>query len=199
MMRVESGSQQPLEGMTRQAYTVSVLQANVYSFVTGLGPALLGLAGYVAVWDVQGLGRGMISLSLWGMLLVAVVGIVVHELLHGVGWLAAGRLPREAVKLGFQWKVLTPYAHARVPMPARAYRWGVALPGLALGILPMLLGIVVGNGTLLAFGFFFTFTAGGDFLVLWLLRRVPGTALVEDHPSEVGGYVYRRDTVAGGA
>lgn len=189
-MHMELGSQQPLEGMTRQAYTVSILLANVYSIVTGLGPALLGLVGYVALWDVQGLGRGMISLSLGGLLLIAVAGIVAHEVLHGAGWVLAGRLPREAVKLGFKLTALAPYAHARVPMSARAYRWGVALPGLTLGIAPMLLGIVVGHGPLLFFGFFFTFAAGGDFLVLWLLRRVPGTALVEDHPSEVGGYVY---------
>lgn len=63
------------------------------------------------------------------------------------------------------------------------------MPLLLLGVLPSLLAIVGGQGGMMAFGLFFTFAAGGDMLILWLLRDVPGDALVEDHPVRAGCYV----------
>ena len=93
------------------------------------------------------------------------------------------------MRLGFQWKVLTPYAHCTVPMPARPYRIGAAVPGIALGIVPIAAATALGNGPLLAFGLFFLLAAGGDALILWLLRDVPGDRLVEDHPTRAGCYV----------
>ena len=39
---------------------------------------------------------------------------------------------------------------------------------------------------LFVFGFFFTFAAGGDFLILWLLRKEKDTYMVQDHPKKIG-------------
>jgi len=58
-----------------------------------------------------------------------------------------------------------------------------------LGLLPSLVGIVTGNAPIMLFGLFFTFAAGGDALVLWLIRKVDPNALVEDHPTNAGCYV----------
>lgn len=63
------------------------------------------------------------------------------------------------------------------------------MPLLALGILQALIGIGIGNGWIMLFGFLFTIGAGGDMLVLWLLRGVKAGQLVEDHPSRVGCYL----------
>ncbi len=70
-------------------------------------------------------------------------------------------------------------------MRARAYRLGVVTPGIVLGVVPSVAGIITGNGWVMSFGLFFRFVAGGDFLILWLVRRVAGRALVEDHPTKV--------------
>jgi hypothetical protein len=169
---------------------VSFLAANIYGTLLGTLPALLLLILFGAVWSGRRLAPLANGISLALIVILLLVGIVVHEVLHAVGWHLFGQVPRHAIKFGFKWKVLTPYAHSRAPMPVNGYRWGTILPGLLLGILPSLLATAVGNGFLLAFGLFFTFAAGGDFLILWLLRGVPGEAQVADHPSKVGCVVY---------
>ena len=112
-------------------------------------------------------------------------GVLVHEVLHGIAWRLAGAAPG-SVRLGFQVQTLTPYAHSSAPMTARAYRIGAATPGVLLGIVPAVVGLVLGAGAVFWFGLLFTLAAGGDTLILWLLRGVPGSRLVEDHPSKPG-------------
>lgn len=173
-----------------QEFTVSLLAANIYGTLFGLLPGLLFLALFYFTWrgrDVQAPPEGF---GIFQTLLVLFAGIVVHELLHGLGWMVFAGVPRSNIKIGVKWKVLTPFAHSSARMPIRGYRWGGFLPGLVLGILPSLLAIAIGSVGLIGFGFFFTITAGGDFLLLWLLRHVPGHAEVADHPSEMGAVVY---------
>lgn len=74
-------------------------------------------------------------------------------------------------------------------MEVQAYRLGGIMPLLVLGILPSLIGIGIGNGWIMFFGFLFTVAAGGDLLVLWLIRDVRPGQLVEDHPTQVGCYL----------
>jgi hypothetical protein len=113
-------------------------------------------------------------------------GTLVHEALHALAWRASADLPPGSVRLGFNWKALTPYAHCSAPMPARAYRIGAATPGIALGLLPAALAWATGSGALLAFALLFTLAAGGDALILLLLRGVAPEARVVDHPTRAG-------------
>ena len=171
--------------------TVSLLAANVYGVAAGVLPAFISFTLFLLIWGGERLAAALANVAFLQAIGVVVVGAFFHELLHAVGWLLFAGLPWRAIEIGVKWKILTPYAHSHQPMPARGYRWGTALPGLLMGILPSLLAILVGNGPLFLFGAFFTVVAGGDFLVLWLLRRVPRNALVEDHPSRVGCVITR--------
>ncbi len=119
-------------------------------------------------------------------MILLVAGILVHEAIHGLAWAFIGRLPLKHIRFGLQASTLTPYAHALDPMPARVYRIGAVLPALLLGGLPFLIGTIVGSPTLALYGMIFVFAAGGDLLVLWLIRRVDARALVQDHPSRAG-------------
>jgi len=92
----------------------------------------------------------------------------------------------ENIHFGFKWAVLTPYVHCPKPIEVRNYRWGVAMPGIVLGILPYVMALIMQNGWLLAFGLFFTLAASGDILILWLLRNVGDGKKVKDHPKLVG-------------
>jgi hypothetical protein len=75
-------------------------------------------------------------------------------------------------------------------MAAGAYRFGAAVPGVVLGVLPALAGLATGGGALFLFGLLFTLAAGGDALILWLLRDVPAARLVSDHPTRAGCLVH---------
>lgn len=167
--------------------TATVGKANVAALVGVLPALLVFVAAYGLVWGWGALGAGFDALAspLWRFLLLFVGGVLVHEVLHGVAWRLAGA-ERGSVSLGFQVSTLTPYAHSSAPMSARAYRIGAVTPGVVLGVVPVLAGLALGVGGVFWFGLIFTLAAGGDALILWLLRGVPADRLVRDHPSKPG-------------
>jgi hypothetical protein len=115
-----------------------------------------------------------------------VLGIVVHELIHGVAWAVTARQPLSVIRFGMNWKAMTPHAQCTIPLPASAYRLGAAAPGLVLGVLPAIAGALTGMGAVAAFGWLMVLGAGGDLVVLWLIRGLPGEVRVQDHPTRAG-------------
>lgn len=122
-------------------------------------------------------------------MVMLIAGIVVHEMLHALTCVYLGNKPWRAIQFGIVWKALAPYAHLTEPVEVRAYRWGVAIPGIVLGLVPSLVGILTGIGAIMLFGLIFTLAAAGDALILWVTRSVEAGKLVEDHPSRAGCYV----------
>jgi hypothetical protein len=168
------------------SFSISEAYRDILIFVT---PALLLLVGlYVGVWDFARLLKGLDQFVERPIFVIAVflIGIPLHEVLHLLPWMILARVPLDDVRLGFQIKTLTPYAHVKTPIPARIYQLGTLFPGLALGILPYLWSIIAGDGLLMIFGMFFIYAAAGDFLVLWKIRHVHANTLLLDHPSRVG-------------
>jgi hypothetical protein len=176
----------------RRDLSVSMEAASVYVIAT-TGPVTILLAVvYSALWGFGRLGEVLSGTGLVLSLVVLVVGIVAHEALHGLSWAVFGRKPLNSVKFGFQARSLTPYAHLKEPVRARAYRLGTAMPGVVLGLGPSLAGLITGNAPAMLFGLLFTLAAGGDALILWLIRNVDPATLVEDHPTRAGCYVLER-------
>ena len=63
------------------------------------------------------------------------------------------------------------------------------MPCLALGVLPCLMAMVMGSGVLMLGGLAMTAAAGGDLLIVWLLRGAGRSSLVLDHPVRAGCWV----------
>lgn len=179
----------------RRDLSVSMAKANLYTLVISLPPTMLLATVYLGAWGI-GAFDGVFGWMYSGLpnflavLAVFVLGVVAHEGIHGLSWAYFAGKPLRSIEFGFQARTLTPYAHCKEPMEARAYRLGAAMPGLLLGLLPAAVGLATGSAGTMAFGLFFTFAAGGDFLVLWLIRDVEGDALVEDHPTNAGCFVH---------
>ncbi len=180
-------SPQPI---TKKDLSISTAKATLWSVVFGMPLAFLLMYLYTWRWntDLNVSIEGSADFLYFILILAAIIilGSILHELIHGFTWAYFGHKPLSAIKFGFQWKTLTPYAHCHEPMEVQAYRLGGAMPLLVMGILPALIGIFTGNGWIMFFGFLFTIGAGGDVLVLWLIRGVRSGQLVEDHPSRVG-------------
>jgi len=179
-------------------YSMSMAQANLYTLLI-MVPIIIVLGGvYAALWGFQRPAVEFAALfdgpwrlvAAYGVLIgILIVGVVVHELIHGLTWVLVGKKPWSAIKFGFQKSTFTPYTHLQEPLQAGAYRIGTWMPGFITGFLPAFYGILFGNSWLVMLGGLFICAAGGDLLILWSLRKVNKDALVEDHPTRAGCYV----------
>lgn len=166
--------------------SISMARANVIVIFLSIPVVILQFAIFLLLHGAEGLELTRNS----AVLLIAVLlGIVIHELIHGISWVIFGHKPFSSIRFGFQWKTFTPYAHLKEPVDVNAYRLGAFMPGFILGILTYSLSLVTGNGDLFWFSIIHTSAAGGDWLILWLLRNVRSDAQVEDHPTNAGCYV----------
>ena len=184
--------------MIKRDLSISMAAANIYAILFVLPPTIMLGWWYVVLWGGTAFDAGMDWLFGNFLLFLAIflIGIVVHELIHGITWALAGRIPLSQIKFGFQLQTLTPYAHCTVPLRLWPYRIGAAMPGIITGVLPALIGLSSGNGGLFMLGLFFIFAAGGDICILWTLRNVQKDALVEDHPERAGCFVLEPSAAA---
>ncbi|MBE0646004.1 MAG: DUF3267 domain-containing protein [Bacteroidetes bacterium] len=177
------------DGFQRVDRSVSLLRANFLMVYFAL-PSVLVLGGmYVWLWGHERLIWQLTGGQYLMPVIILIAGILAHEGIHGLTWKITTGKPFGVISFGFHWKTLTPYAHCSESMEATPYRIGAVMPLVLLGIVPSLWAIAEGMPGMMLFGLFFTFAAGGDMLILWLLRDIPGTALVEDHPTRAGCYV----------
>ena len=177
-----------VEGYEPQKKTISMLTANLLSIallvVVG---ALLGFAYYAIYGDLGFNHSGSDSLL---FILFFVLGIVVHELVHGITWIFITHKGFSHLSFGFLPGGV--YCHIDVPMPKRHYVTGALMPLLLVGIIPALVAFCIGSLLWLELGIVFIVSAIGDIMIVWAIRKEPSDVLVYDHPSEAGCYIYHK-------
>lgn len=167
---------------------IAASHANIASFVLfGIAFLIFGLP-FIYLWSLKELIQAFISfLSQYLLLGITVVtGVVLHEMLHAITFAFYCKHGWGSVSWGIKWKQLSPYVHCSEALSLFQYRLGTFMPGLVLGILPCLIGIVTGYGWALIFGLFFTAGSAGDLLSLIKLLDIDNNVTVKDHPDEVG-------------
>jgi len=171
---------------TKRDLSISMEKANLVVIVISIPVIILQFAMFLLLHGTDRL-RPVGSPVL--LIIAVLLGILIHEWIHGFSWMIFGHKSFSAIKFGFQWKTLTPYAHLEEPVEVNAYRLGAFMPGFILGILTYVLSLVLGNGDLFWFSLLHTSASGGDWLILWLIRNIKSGVLVEDHPTQAGCYV----------
>ncbi|VVM33698.1 DUF3267 domain-containing protein [Terribacillus sp. AE2B 122] len=134
-----------------------------------------------------------ISISLSALaifFLLIIIGIILHELLHGIGFIVIGKVKSSQIKYGFSWKDGAAYAHCMVPIKVRAYRVALLLPVFLTGLLPLLISYIIGNGVLLTASVILTAGGIGDWLIFRSLTKYEASQFVKDHPTKVGYFIY---------
>lgn len=188
------------ENYKKEKLTINLVSANIIGvlFIIPIG-LLFGLPYYL-IWrpeldfkqllsNVGTLGNGLWVLSFLGIL---ILGVIVHELIHGITWSIFAKGGFKSMKFGILWKMLTPYCHCKEPLKVKQYIIGALMPGIILGIIPSIIAIIIGSPVLLLFGMVFTLAAAGDLMIVNLIRKENSSDLVQDHPSEAGCYIYRK-------
>ena len=166
--------------------SISVWKAQVLGVVLMVPVLFVCAAPYLLIWGEGALDGALDGIHSGALIGIFIGGIVLHEILHGIGWALAGRKRWGEISFGFKLKSLTPYATVDGLLEIWAYRVGSALPGVTLGLAPWAISLFVGHAGLHLFGVVFIVVAIGDAVVLWLLRDVPNTIHVQDHPERVG-------------
>jgi hypothetical protein len=153
-----------------------------------IGLIVLGL--FSLIWGVDSLLAGASLFKHLHILLpILFISILMHEGLHWVGYVTIARLPWRTVRLGFSLRSFAAYVHAGSPVPLSAYRRLVALPGVLLGVIPVVVGVAWEWGSMVLYGFLMLIGASGDFAILWKIRRVASGSLVMDHEYRAGCWV----------
>ncbi|MBN1427724.1 MAG: DUF3267 domain-containing protein [Anaerolineae bacterium] len=173
---------------TRYSLTISMEKANANALLIAPIVAAILIVPHVLLWGVDGL-LGWLTGSLLPTILIVpvlIASIYLHEILHGLGFILFGQMRIGDISLGFNRKTLSPYIHCTEPVAASAYKVSLVMPGLLLGVMPAVIGIVVGIGWLTLYGMLMSVAALGDAQIAWLMRSLPGRTRVVDHPEEVG-------------
>lgn len=180
-----------INGLSVEEYTLSGLKLNFIAFLLFIPIALINMGAFLLIWDYPQFKEGK-TLFFDYILSIFVVGIVVHELLHGIGWACFAKNRFKSISFGINWKYFAPYCHCKEPLKVKHYRLGGALPLIILGIIPSIIAVITGSGFLLTFGILFTAAAGGDIISLFMLRRFNKDTLVFDHPDKMGFYIEKK-------
>lgn len=186
------------EGYKREMLTIDIVKANIFAILLAIPVALIYGIPYALLWhngadavsqSSESVFNGVNILVILGIMFL---GIVVHELIHGVTWAIYAKRGFKSIRFGIMLKLLTPYCHCKEPLRVKHYIIGGIMPAIILGILPAIYGIATGDQGILMFGGFLTIAAGGDIMIVYLLRKEKMETMVQDHPSEAGCYVYRK-------
>ena len=176
-----------IEGYVVEKKTISMLKANIVALLAMALLALLGLMAMYAIWGAFPFGRPWTGAAFFP---AVVLGIVVHELIHGFTWMWVTRSGFRHLRFGTLSGGV--YCHIDVPMNKRKYVIGALMPLLLLGVLPFLLSFVMPSLWMMLFGVLFISAAMGDVMIVWVIRHEPADTLVYDHPTEAGCMVYHK-------
>ncbi len=189
------------EHLKKEKHIIDIAKANGYGLLAFPVFTALYLVPYILVWgdrfkfsyikeNFNGIEFGIGTFSLF---IILVVGIVLHELIHGITWAVFAKRGFKSIKFGFMVKMLTPYCHCKEPLKVKHYVLGAIMPAIILGFIPAIIAIAIGSFKLLLFAIFFSVAAIGDFMIIYLIRKEPKNSYIQDHPSEADYYVYKEE------
>ncbi|MBR5061070.1 MAG: DUF3267 domain-containing protein [Prevotella sp.] len=170
---------------------IDIVKANVFAVVILVVSAIVFLVPFFMIWKGRKpIGELIGGFGDWGITLILfIMGIVVHELIHGITWAYFTKSGWKSISFGVIWKLLTPYCHCDEPMHIHGYMMGAMMPCIVLGVIPAVIALFIGYLPLLAWGIVFIAAAAGDIWMTWLLTKENPKSLVLDHPSEAGFYI----------
>ncbi|RXQ87400.1 DUF3267 domain-containing protein [Ancylomarina salipaludis] len=168
-----------------EEYTMELGRVNLIALLLAIPITAAILFPFILIWDYATFKAGKEIFSDY-FLYILIGGIIIHELLHGLTWGYFASKGLKSIKFGIRWKFLTPYCHCKEPLKVKHYKMGGAMPLIIMGIIPSIIGLIIGHGGVLIFGMLFTYAAGGDMIALYMLQKLDNNIYVSDHPNKMG-------------
>lgn len=175
-MRVELINQ----GYEETELCVSVLKANIMAIVMTLPIAIVCWILYLLIHT-----HSVFQPTSFLFVFICILGIVIHELTHGIVWAMNAKKGWKAISFGVIWKFLTPYCCCNECLSYYPYFLGAVMPTVLLGFLPYLISLMIGSQYLLMFSIIFIISGGGDLYICSIIRSFKDSILI-DHPNQIG-------------
>lgn len=176
----------------KKDFSISILKANMYGFIATLPSIIILVELSIYVWEWGNYLDNLFSLFFQNILLLTLVlfiEYILHVLIQGRTWKFFGNTTANAIKYTINRSNRAIYVYCKEPIELKFCRLGIVMPVIIVGLIPTLLGILIGNLFIFLFGLFGIVFANEDIAVLWLLRNIKAGSLVEDHPTRAGCYV----------
>ena len=170
----------------KQSISLSGIWLNLYVLLLTIPLWMVSSGLYVYMYSFSNYVQGVFHVLDYKIFILLIFGVGVHEFLHALAWVILQREGFKSIEFGFNWQSLTPYTHYKNPILVWKYRLGGAMPGLMMGVVPLILSYAINNASLNFVGFLFIWAAAGDIISLWMIRKLNGNQLVKDHPKELG-------------
>ncbi|MCR1933340.1 metalloprotease family protein [Clostridium tepidum] len=97
--------------------TINLLRANLLSIIFLILVFGINYGLYYKIW---GESIGSVINDTYSCILI-IIFIIIHEIIHGIGFCRADGVNWKDIKLGFNIKTLTPYAHCKISISANIY------------------------------------------------------------------------------
>ena len=172
------------ESVRKRDVTISFWKANCYAIISVLPILLILYFLYSFIWEKPAIS---FNYPYW---IFYLIGVVIHELIHGFFAMKFSKQGMKSIKFGIYWKFFTPYCHCKEPLTVSDYRIVLLSPLIILGIIPTIIGLIIGHNGIYGFGLLFILAAGGDLIIFWKLRNENKNKLVLDSPDKCGCIIY---------
>lgn len=182
------------ENYNQEQKIVDIVWANIFGLLILIPIIIFYGIPYFLIWGYNYERPENFNSFFLLFILCFLVGVVIHELIHGITFAAFAKSGFKSIRFGVMWKMITPYCNCKESLKIKHYIIGALMPGIVLGLIPAILAVVFGSYFLLLVGVVFTIAASGDVLIVWSLRKENKNDYVLDHPSEAGCIVYRKKT-----
>lgn len=169
--------------------TISIAKANLLGllFFLLISPLIIYFYNIENGFEIKYLFESNIQIIYFVLLFL--LSVYFHELIHAIVFFLFAKKKWKSVKIGFFWKHLTPYAHCSEPLSKYQYALALILPGIILGVIPIVLAFINSDITILFYGLIMLFAAVGDFIILALLLKVSRGSKILDHSNKVGFWI----------
>ncbi len=183
------------DGYEEHRLTINAVIGNIISIIIALPlVAILILLYYLINKELKFEFPGLMIFYIV-LAINFVVGLPVHEFIHGLTHAAFAKNGFKDVEFGIIWKALTPYCVCLVPEKKNQYIISMLMPCIVLGILVSVIGLFFKSSILFFSGLLQIILAGGDFQVILLIlinKSNKKEQLFFDHPTEVGSVLFDR-------
>jgi len=168
-----------------KVHTLSIEKASARAILMIFPILILYALPFYLIW-----GKNVLTAlrfrSILFLFLFIVLGIITHELLHGVVWAMFSKRGFRSIHFGIKWEFFTPYCHCSESLKVWQYVLGGLAPFFFMGFLPAIFAMYTGNALWMFYAIFFSAAAGGDLQAVWMLRKFKLSQMVHDHPEELG-------------